>query len=248
MKESEGQSYTVYGFTYTTVAKEADTIFTMKIKDISAGTYIDFANSDGTTIPASTGLDYSISTYLEDRIANSQDVEMVALAKNMKAYCAYARHYFDVRDNDSKESLPSIDGFSTITADTLSGFAYTVPVNIDYFTYKGTTLVLEDQTSFRMYFESDNIDALSISVGGSPLSIRSGKGMYYVEISNIEATDLDNMYDFTISNGTDQTTAHHGPMGYAYWALSSSDNENLKYTMMALYQYNRSAENYFNNN
>ena len=79
--------------------------------------------------------------------------------------------------------------------------------------------------------------------------IRKGQGsyagMYYVEISNISAKNLDTMYDFTISNGTESVEAHHGPMGYAYWALSSSTNESLKYAMMGLYRYNCSANDYF---
>ena len=247
VKEVGGNSYTVYGFTFTTVAKEADTTFTTKIKEISTDRYLDFANSDGTTVAGGSGLDYCINTYLDDRIENSQDEKMKSLAKNMKAYGIYAKHYFDVRDKGSTEALPSVEGFESITADAISAYAYTLPGNIDHFTYKGTTLVLEDKTSFRMYFESDDTASLSISVAGQQLPIRSGKGMYYVEIGNIAAKDLDEMYDFTISNGTESTTGHHGPMGYAYWALSSSDNESLKYTMMALYQYNRSAKDYFNN-
>ena len=247
-KEKEGRNYTVYGFSFVTVAKEADATVNMKIKKLSTGEYIDFTNSDGSTVSGNTGLDYSVNAYLEDRIANSQDPKMVALAGNMRAYCIYAKHYFDVRDNDSTESLPEIDGFNTVTADTLSAYAHTTSGDIGHYTYKGSSLLLRDQTSFRLYFESDDTSALTITVGGESLPIRSGKGMYYVEIKDIAAKDLDTMYDFTVSNGAETATVHHGPMGYAYWALSSSDNENLKYTMMALYQYNRSAENYFNNN
>ncbi|MCR5128194.1 MAG: BspA family leucine-rich repeat surface protein [Lachnospiraceae bacterium] len=247
-KEKEGRYYTVYGFSFVTVAKEADAAVNMKIKKLSTGEYIDFTNSDGSTVSGNTGLDYSVNAYLEDRIANSQDPKMVALAGNMRAYCIYAKHYFDVRDNDSTESLPEIDGFNTVTADTLSAYAHTTSGDIGHYTYKGSSLLLRDQTSFRLYFESDDTSALTITVGGESLPIRSGKGMYYVEIKDIAAKDLDTMYDFTVSNGAETATVHHGPMGYAYWALSSSDNENLKYTMMALYQYNRSAENYFKNN
>ena len=73
------------------------------------------------------------------------------------------------------------------------------------------------------------------------------KGLYYVEISNISAKNLDTMYYFSISNGTEDTTAKLGPMGYAYWALSStSTSESLKYAMMGLYHYTCSAKEYFN--
>ncbi|MBQ1555211.1 MAG: hypothetical protein IIZ68_07115, partial [Clostridia bacterium] len=110
------------------------------------------------------------------------------------------------------------------------------------------TLILEEMTSFRLYFESDDTSALTIKNGENTLTIHSGtgayQGMYYVEITNIYAQHLDDMYDFSISNGTESTTAHHGPLGYAKWALSTN-KENLKYAMMALFHYNRSAETYF---
>ena len=50
----------------------------------------------------------------------------------------------------------------------------------------------------------------------------------------------------SVDQGDAQASAtHHGPLGYAKWALSSSSNENLRYAMMALYRYNQSAKEYF---
>jgi hypothetical protein len=73
--------------------------------------------------------------------------------------------------------------------------------------------------------------------------------MWYVEVAGIAAPDLDGMYDIEVSNGSETATAHHGPLGYARWALStdatSAQREALQRTMMALYHYNQSAEAYF---
>ena len=238
----------VYGFSMTTVAKEMGTKFTMKIKGPEG--YIAFANSDGTTVDADTGLPYSINDYLDDRIAKSEDVNMVQLAKDMKAYGTYAKHYFDIRDNGSNGPLPTIDDFVTVTADDLP--KYTVPENNGHFTYKGTTLTLESDTSFRMYFESDETSKLTITRNGveGSLEIKSVEGgkLCYVEVPDIVAKDLDEVYEFTISDGYDSTTAkNYGPLGYANWALSTTDDahENLRYVMMALYHYNQSANVYF---
>lgn len=54
-----------------------------------------------------------------------------------------------------------------------------------------------------------------------------------------------NMYDLSISKGTESTGAHHGPPGCARRA-PDTDREMLKCAMTALCHYNRSAEAYFN--
>ena len=82
---------------------------------------------------------------------------------------------------------------------------------------------------------------------GSALEINGG----IIEVAGIAAPDLDKMYDITVSNGSETTTAHHGPLGYALWALSTDaagdpQREALQRTMMALNNYNQSAKAYFN--
>ena len=53
------------------------------------------------------------------------------------------------------------------------------------------------------------------------------------------------MSDLSISNCTESTSAHHGPLGCTRRA-PGADRETLEYAMMALYPYDRSAEAYFN--
>ena len=246
------EGYTVYGFSVSTVAKEMDTVFTMKIKGPDG--YIGFANSDATPVSAEEGLGYSITDYLDNRVAKSTNPKMVQLAKDMKAYGTYVGHYFAVRDQGSTEALPNIDDFATVTADDLSAYACTSSGAIAGFTYRGATLVLEDSTSFRLYFEAEDYSQLTITVDGKPdpLEIKSGLNMYYVEIPGIVAKDLDVMYDFTISDGSQTVIIKNGPFGYAYWALTHGDEspqrQSLQYAMMGLYRYNQSAKSYFNAN
>ena len=54
---------------------------------------------------------YSIVDYLDDRIASSKDDNMKKLAKDLKAYHMYAKHYFAVRDKGSAEALLRIRQF-----------------------------------------------------------------------------------------------------------------------------------------
>jgi|GEM_PF-353800 len=243
-KYRDATPYTVFGFPLTTVAKDYDKTFTMKIKNISADAYVDFYDNLGAAVDGDAGYDYSLAACLTEA-QSTGSAGMRQLAKNMTAYCAYAKHYFAVRDQGYAGARPEAAGFTPVTAGDLSGFAYTVPSNIDHFTFRYTTLVLENETSFRLYFESDDVSALSITCGGNALDVRTAHGLYYVAVENIAAQDLDELYDITIDNGAATATAHHGPMGYAYWALSASSDENLQYAMMALYRYNQAAEAYF---
>ena len=95
---------------------------------------------------------------------------MKKLAEDLKAYYVYTKHYFAVRDKGSTEPLPTVDGFQTVTAGDLADYAYTAPGNIEHFTYKGTTLDLLVDTSFRLYFASDSPGALTVTCGGSQLT------------------------------------------------------------------------------
>lgn len=251
-KKKDGKTYYPYCFTFTTVSKEIGTPFTMKIYDISSGKYIDFYTSAGVLVDGDTGLDYAIEDYLDDRIKHSENADMVELAKDMSAYGKYSKHYFDVRDKGSSEPLPEVTGFVPVTPEELEAgdLVYKkADHDIDGFTYGSTTLVLEDQTTFRLYFRSDDISKLTIMNGSKVMQIKEGygshSGMYYVEVPNISAPDLDIMYDFEIGNGIETIHIIHGPMGYVYWALSASSNTNLKYAMMSLYHYNISAKKYF---
>lgn len=239
-------TYTLYGFTVTTVVKEMDTDFTLKIKDISQNKHISFADKDNVEIDGTTGLTYAISDFLTEAQTVGSD-KLKPLATDMKNYCTYAKHYFAVLNDNSTEALPEIDGFSLVNVSELAGYENQLPADLTHFTYKGVSLLMEEETSIRMYFTSDSIEGLTIQKGDSPLQIKSGKGMYYVEISNIAAKDLDVMYDLTITQGTESTSTKIGPLGYAQKALTLEGKTDLHYLVSALYYYNRSADAYFNN-
>ena len=251
-KTVDGKEYTVYKFPVTSVAKDADAEFAFKIHDLEGGTYLDFASSDGkSTIAGEEGLAYSIVDYLDDRIQNSESTEMKQLARDLRAYHVYAKHYFDVRDHGSTEALPTApEGFREVVASDLEDYAYDAPGSIAHFSYRGTTLDLLTDTSFRLCFSTDDVSKLAITCGGEQMAPVKNGGMYYVEVKGIAAQDVDDMYDIEVSNGSETAAAHHGPLGYARWALStdaagSAQREALQRAMMGLYRYNRSAEAYF---
>ena len=244
-KKLDNVTKNVYGFTVTTVAKEMDTVFTMKIKNLHTGEYITFATGAGKPV---LSVDYAVTTYLTEA-QNSDSDKLKNLAGSMANFGTYAKHYFAVLNDNSTDALPTVDDFTTVNAATLENWEYQRPSDISNFTYKYTTLLLEKETTFRMYFTSDSVASLTIKNGDTQLDIKSGKGMYYVEIPNIAAKNLDVKYTLTISNGTTTTKGVFSPLGYAYAALKTENvSDSLKYLVSALYYYNQNAKAYFTNN
>lgn len=240
-------TYYPYPFTVTTVAKETDNSFLMKIKGPDG--YINFANNDGTTVSADEGLEYAVTDYFNAVNADENaDPKLKKLIYDMDSFCKYSKNFFY---GGTSEPLPYVE---PVTADDLVSYKNTTPDNIDGFTYSYTTLVLEDNTSLRMYFTADDPNAITITnvtnSDSTPMTIYEGTGVntgrYYIEISGIVAKKLHEQYTFEISNGTDITTAVISPLGYAYAVLNAHDNPNLENAMMAFYHYNISAKEYFN--
>jgi hypothetical protein len=182
----------------------------------------------------------------------------------MRNYGKYARHYFGKRDVAGwDEERPEIDGFQTVSEGDLFGFAPDIPpAPIDHFTYVGSTLVLEEGTRFRLYFTSDDPTKLvaTCRVSGTQateakLDIEEGTGgfsdYHYVEVPNIVAKQLGDMYEFTFTNTDKNQTARvkHGPYAYVRWAVGLAGEDdgtvNLRYVASALYRYGVSAKAYF---
>ena len=245
--EWNGNDIYAYPFTVTAASNQMDTVFTMKFRKLDDDSFVPFANIDGSPVDADIGLDYSIQDYLDEAEVSGSGA-LQTLASDMRNFGVFAKHYFLERNEGSTEDLPVIEGFEPVEAETLSAYVYEVPAEIDGFRYQGTSLLLEDDTALRMYFESDDVASLTIVYDGKELDIVPGQGMYYVQISDIGAPQLSETFLFSISNGSDDTTAVLGPMGYAHLALSGDDvRDSLRYLMMALFHYNQSAYAYFSN-
>lgn len=246
MRSKDGVDYIVYPFEVKTSTRVASHKLTMKIKDEVGDRYLDFANSDALTVEGDEGLPYSVYDYLTYMAENGETEKMKTLAKATYAYCEYARYYFAVLDGESPES-PKVKDFVPVTLNDLAGIEVLTPLNLANFVYKGTTLVLDDVTSFRLYFTSKEPGSLKIAIDDSPAQVHESvsKGMYYVEITDISSTKLHEMHSFIISNGVKSTTAHNGPFGYARWAIEQNSESDISHVMQALYRYNEAAKAFF---
>ena len=81
---------------------------------------------------------------------------------------------------------------------------------------------------------------------GKSVKPRRNGSLWFVEVEDISAQDLDKMYRIEVTgNGESVLCEKHGPLGYAKWAIEESGKENLRYLMSAVYHYNGSATAYF---
>ncbi|MGN0631193.1 MAG: hypothetical protein ACI4JN_07690, partial [Ruminococcus sp.] len=138
-----------------------------------------------------------------------------------------------------------------VTADNLSNYNFTVYA-MEGITYYGSSLILQSETTIRHYFtiaEGKNISNFTFTVGGKETSLTESKnnpGYYYIDIKNISAEKLGEVYTVSI-NGEDVIIGYSA-LSYAKKVLDSSEtDDNLKNLVKALYIYNQNALDYNKN-
>jgi hypothetical protein len=171
--------------------------------------------------------------------------KLKAFTAKLGNYTEYARKYFGV-DTDIDFTLSPLSA----TVENLTPYGYhkttAFPEGIHY---KEMTLLMQEDTSLRLYFTLDSgheIGEYAFKIDGKGATAYTGTdnhaGQYYVEVSNIPATDLGNPH--TISVGDAEFT-NVSALSYSYLALSQNVSENLQNAAKALYEYNQAAIVYF---
>ena len=214
-----------YVFSVEVPAKEMDSTIT---------SYMVRANGDkGVTYT------YSIKEYAEKMMV--EDPKTEALLKQLLNYGAYAKAFF------AGEAVEATAEMNAVTKETLAAFASktagTMPAGIELI---GASLILEAETTIRVYFKADAIENYTFTVAGQEVTAIAANGYYYLEITDISAKDLDTAYDFVISNGTDAFTLTYSALSYAYTTTQAANAEIVK-VAQAMYLYNQAANAYFAN-
>jgi hypothetical protein len=176
----------------------------------------------------------------------------------MLTYGAAAQIYFDYYTENLANADLSVS-LDDVTAETLDGYASSRSGTLTDtgLTYKGATLILESQTSIRLYFtvdEEHSIDEYTFTDGdGNRLTVKQrsdwGSNWYYVVFDNIAAKELDVMKTAKVTvNGADEEafTISYGALTYARNVLyKSTSSSELIRLAKALYKYNAAAKTYF---
>ena len=182
-----------------------------------------------------------IADYSGDNAEYNKAKTMVAALNN---YCESARAYFNgetVSEEDYTSVIASLADYAPEKIDSTDSEEKVI--------LKGTTLVLESETSLRVYFQiqptGSIADVTTHTVDGKTVDIQSRvideKTWYYLEVADINARNLDTEYTFVIGGYTIKYSA----LSYAYTTLKSSTETGLLNAVKALYLYSVAAEVYF---
>lgn len=100
-----------------------------------------------------------------------------------------------------------------VTVDDKVFKSYVKEGTVDGLSYYGTSLMLVTKTSIRHYFEvsEGEISEYTFTCNDQKLTPVKKGARYYVEITDIVATELDEMYSLTVTKGTNSMTLTYGP-------------------------------------
>jgi hypothetical protein len=213
-----------------------------------------WVKADGKRVDSQYTDTYSVVQYSK----NMAGERIKALMSAMLTYGAAAQIYFDYYTENLANADLSVS-LDDVTAETLDGYASSRSGTLTDtgLTYKGATLILESQTSIRLYFtvdEEHSIDEYTFTDGdGNRLTVKQrsdwGSNWYYVVFDNIAAKELDVMKTAKVTvNGADEEafTISYGALTYARNVLyKSTSSSELIRLAKALYKYNAAAKTYF---
>ena len=229
-----------YKLTCWLTAKEMRDTVTFALYD-GSGAKIDIYENSGNQIEGAS-FDYSLEEYF-DTLSSEEDAGLKALSDATLLYGAYAQNVF------SHNADPTLDGseLADVTVDTLAGSRITKSADIPAgLRFTEMTLILEAETTFRLYFRTDAIEAYTFMLDGEQVTPKliAAEDLYYIAVTNISAKDLDTMHTLEIKG---ECTLTFNALSYAYAALKDGKNEAVCNVVRALYKYNEAANAYFRN-
>ncbi len=184
----------------------------------------------------------SVDTYCNWVIANFKDEKTVNLMKGMLNYGASAQKLFNYRTDDlANATLAEEDKvFGAVDA---SAYKHSVVGTEDGIITKSMTLLLDSETTVRVYFEltgDKTIDQYTFTVDGVEVQPTFKDGKYYIERPNISAHRLDDMHVFTCGG----ITVTYGGLSYVNQVMTYYTEGTTFEMASALYAYSKAAEAY----
>ena len=227
-KESQKNGVTVYQFSCPITSKNMTDEITAQV----------YNGSGKVGEPKSM----SVDTYCNWVIANFKDEKTVNLMKGMLNYGASAQKLFNYRTDDlANATLAEEDKvFGAVDA---SAYKHTVTGTEDGIIAKSMTLLLDSETTVRVYFELTGdkpIEEYTFTVDGVEVQPTFKDGKYYIERPNISAHRLDDMHVFTCGG----ITVTYGGLSYVNQVMTYYTEGATFEMASALYAYSKAAEAY----
>jgi hypothetical protein len=188
---------------------------------------------------------YSPKQYAMSRLEKSDSEEMKALCVAMLNYGAAAQLHFGYNtSNLANSEIPAPD-FSGVT---ISGFNTMAGQGTDLAKLYSASLILKGATTLRFFFQVESGASFTATYNGQVLAVSKRSGLYYVDVLDIAAKDLDEDVTITICDGINTADVTFNPMAYCQGVhndTSGAFNQATKNLVAALYLYNQAANNYF---
>jgi len=142
-------------------------------------------------------------------------------------------------------------GFSMAAADltALSAYAPQTTGSVPGLSYRGSSVVLESETTIKHYFildEGSSASNYTVTVDGAAAQMEVSGNTCVVRIPNVTAPRLGVAHRIVVAKEDSSIVIdNYSAFSYAYMALNSNSSEGLMNTVRALYCYGMAAKNYF---
>jgi hypothetical protein len=140
------------------------------------------------------------------------------------------------------------EAFAKVDASTLADYAATGFDKGKNVTLTSASLILESETTMRLFFTVKNVDIedVTFTYGDEVLTVNKRGNLYYVDVTNIAAKDLNKSFTVSINDGAETYDVTYSPMNYCYNVLKSdAASATMKDVAKAIYLYNQAAIEYF---
>ena len=128
----------------------------------------------------------------------------------------------------------------------VSAYAHSVTGSEEGITVHSASLLLESRTTIRFYFKltgDRGIDDVALTVDGTPARLTQSGDLYYVDVPNVAAKELDTMHTVAFEGGL---TVRYCGLSYVNQILGwSGATQNEINNAKALYLFNQTANAYF---
>ena len=206
---------------------------------------------------------YSVKKYADYILSHTEDDEEYAdaapMVKAMLNYGGYVQKQFGHNTGALANAglyTESNDPVLVGSVPALSSYAFTAPSANIGVKYYGTSLLLNSETTIRHYFTfttGDDIETIRKNYefkldDETILTPVMRGGMIYIDIKDINAADLDTMYQVTVTNieTNESITFSYSALSYAKYVLDYAlAGTNLVNVVRAMYFYNDAANAYF---
>ncbi len=248
-----------YKFTYQLAASQLHDKVTFSVYDGTSTEPLTLHNSMDAAIEGNA-YSYAVVDYINTVKKTSNNNYLLNLVKSLEIYGTYAQKYFGYDTDSANESSLDVSSLNyvknKITYSSVSSYKYSKPDYPEGLKLTGYALVLESTTTFKLYFECDDISKLKFHdlSSGILTPVNISGNQYVIEMKDIVAKKIadDHYIDIEDAETEDRyCRLKVSPLAYVYSALKQlgtsedASDINLCNLMKAFRYYNTCAVNYF---